>query len=66
MLFFWTFEHIHKRILKKYIFNQFPQKYEAASCDTEDWGNNAEYSALITEINNILKYIKTENSYFKL
>ncbi len=32
------------------------------SCDTEDWTN----SALITEINSILKYINTENSYFKL
>ncbi len=25
------------------------------SCDTEDWSNNAENSALITEINNIFK-----------
>ncbi len=36
------------------------------SCDTEDWSNDAENSALITEINDILKYIKTENYYFKL
>ncbi len=28
------------------------------SCDTEDWSNDAENSALITEINSILKYIK--------
>ncbi len=27
------------------------------SCDTEDWSNDAEISALITEINYILKYI---------
>ncbi len=27
------------------------------SCDTEDWSNDAENSALITEINYILKYI---------
>ncbi len=27
-------------------------------CDTEDWSNDAENSALITEINYILKYIK--------
>ncbi len=27
------------------------------SCDTEDWKNDAENSALITEINDILKYI---------
>ncbi len=30
------------------------------SCDTEDWSNDAENSALITEINYILKYIKME------
>ncbi len=36
------------------------------SCDTEDWSNDAENSALITEINYILKYITVENSYFKL
>ncbi len=34
------------------------------SRDTEDW-NNAENSALITEINYILKYIQIENTYFK-
>jgi len=27
------------------------------SCDTEDWSNDAENSALITEIHSILKYI---------
>ncbi len=32
---------------------------------TEDWSNDAENSALITEINYILKYIQIENSYFK-
>jgi len=32
------------------------------SCDTEDWSNDAENSALITGINGILKYIKIENS----
>ncbi len=31
------------------------------SCDTEDWSNDAS----ITEINYILQYIHTENSYFK-
>ncbi len=31
-----------------------------ASCDTEDWSNDAENSALPP------KYIKIENSYFKL
>jgi len=28
------------------------------SCDTEDWSNDAENSALITGINNIFKYIQ--------
>ncbi len=36
------------------------------SCDTEDWSNDAENSALITEINYILLYIHMENSYLKL
>ncbi len=30
------------------------------SCDTEDWSNDAENSALITAINYILQYIKTQ------
>ncbi len=34
------------------------------SCDTEDWSNDAENSALITAINNILKQISIENSFF--
>ncbi len=34
------------------------------SCDTEYWSNGAENSALITEINYILTYIQTQNSYF--
>ncbi len=33
------------------------------SCDTEDWSNDAENSALITGINYILKYIQIENTY---
>jgi len=36
------------------------------SCDTEDWSNDAENSALITGINYILLYIHIENSCFKL
>ncbi len=36
------------------------------SCDTEDWSNDAENSALIIEINYILKYIQIEKTYFKL
>ncbi len=36
------------------------------SRDTEDWSNDAEIQHCITGINYILKYIKIENSYFKL
>jgi len=36
------------------------------SCDTENWSNDAENSALIKGLNYILKCIKTENRYFKL
>ncbi len=36
------------------------------SCDTEDWSNDAENFASITEINYILKYIKIDNCHFKL
>ncbi len=36
------------------------------SCHTEDWSNDAENTALITEINYILKYIKIEKHSFKL
>ncbi len=35
------------------------------SCDTDDCSNDAENTALITEINYILKYILIEDSYFK-
>ncbi len=36
------------------------------SCDTEDWSNDAENTALITEIHYSFKYIKIENCYYKL
>ncbi len=35
------------------------------SCDTEDWSNDAENSALITGINYILIYIHIENFQFQ-
>ncbi len=35
------------------------------SCDTEDCSNDAENTALITEINYSLMCIKIENCYFK-
>ncbi len=46
--------------------NRHIRMISEGSCDTEDWSNDAENSALITEINYILKYIKTENRFFKL
>ncbi len=33
------------------------------SCDTEDWSNDAENSALITKINDILQYIQIEKLF---
>jgi len=36
------------------------------SCVTEDWSNDDENSALVTEINYTLLYIQIENHYFKL
>ncbi len=33
------------------------------SCDTEDWSNDAENSALITGINYILKYYNWKQFY---
>jgi len=42
------------------------QAISEGSCDTEDWSNDAENTALITGINYILiYYIHIENSYFK-
>ncbi len=32
---------------------------------TEDWSNDAENTALISEINYILQYLQIENTYFK-
>ncbi len=46
--------------------NQHIIMISEGSCDTEDWSNDAENSALITGINYVLKYIQIENSYFKL
>ncbi len=46
--------------------NQYISMISEGSCDTEDWSNDAENSALITGINYILKYIQIENSYLKL
>ncbi len=37
--------------------NQYIVMISEGSCDTEDWSNDAENSALITGINYLLKYI---------
>ncbi len=36
------------------------------SCDTEDWSNDAENTALITEINYSLQFIQIEHRYLEL
>ncbi len=41
------------------------QHISEVSCDTEDWSNDAENTALHHRKNGILKYIN-ENSYFKI
>ncbi len=46
--------------------NQYIRMISEGSCDTEDCSNDAENTALITEMNYILQYIQTENSSFKL
>ncbi len=78
MLFFWTL-YSSKNQRKKYhmfqktilssttvstlIINQHIRMISEGSCDTEDWSNDAENSALITEINSILKCIKIGTQY---
>ncbi len=46
--------------------NQHIRMISEGSCDTEDWSNDAENSALITGINYILEFITIENCYFKM
>ncbi len=46
--------------------NQHIRMISEGSCDTTDWSNDADNSALITGINYIPQYIKIEKSYFKL
>ncbi len=41
--------------------NQHIRMRSEGSCDTEDWSNDAENSALITEINCTYNYFYTEN-----
>ncbi len=47
--------------------NQHIRRISKGSCDTKDWSNDAENSALTSqEIYYILKYMKIDISYFKL
>ncbi len=46
--------------------NQHIRIISERSCDTEDWSNDAENSALHHRNKLHFKYIKIENSYFKL
>ncbi len=46
--------------------NQYIRMIYEGPCDAEDWNDDAENSACITEINHSLKYIKNENRYLKL
>ncbi len=55
---------IHQRNQKKKILLVYYYDFWR-SCDTEDWSNDAENTALITEINYSLTHIHIENSYFK-
>ncbi len=50
----------HKNMKKHFSWaaNQHIRMISEGSCDTEDWSNDAENSALITEINYIFKYIQ--------
>ncbi len=40
------------------MYNHYIRMISEESCDTEDWSNDAEKSALITETNYILKILK--------
>ncbi len=62
-LFFFNIDNNQKCFLssKSAYYNDFWR-----SCDTEDWSNDAENTALITEINYILQYIHIKNCYLKL
>ncbi len=47
--------------------NQHITMISEGSCDTEDWSNICwKFRFVITGLNYILKYIKIENSYFRL
>ncbi len=64
----WASNHEHHQIVHSefWFWNQYIRMISEESCDTEDWSNDAENSALIIGINYSLLYIHKENSYFKL
>ncbi len=43
--------------------NQYIRRISEGSCNIEDWSNDAENSALIAGINDILKYIQIEKLF---
>ncbi len=43
--------------------NQHIIMFSERLCDTEDWSNDADNSALITRINNIFKYTKIKQLF---
>ncbi len=62
---------LHKKIYstKSYhwALNQHIRIISEGSCDTEDCNNGCwKISFVITDLNDLLKYIKTKNSYFNL
>ncbi len=72
MLFFWTFSQVSTKILSSAVFNIKKMFLEhqirmisEGSRDTEDWGNDAEKSALPSQ-EKITLYIQIENSNFEV
>ncbi len=59
------FNESWKKVFNRLIIirNQNIRMISEGLCDTEDWSNDAENTASITEINYISKYIEVENSY---
>ncbi len=60
------FQHNNNNNKKKiWTANQYIRMISEGSCDTEDWSNDAENSALKSGINYMLTYIEIESRYFK-
>ncbi len=59
---------VHSTIQKCFSWaaDQYIRMISEGSCDTEDWRNDAENSALITGINYILKHIQNMHTYLNV